>query len=85
MKRKIFGVAIIAAIAVTAGWNFNQSKNEIKVSEFVQNNIKALAFGESLRTGYAAKECSNNWEGGMGGGMNRSCACYGSGNIVFCI
>ena len=32
----IFGVAIIAAMAVAAGWNFNQSKNEVEVSNNAQ-------------------------------------------------
>jgi len=36
MKQMIFGVAIIAAMAVAAGWNFNQSKNEVEVSNNAQ-------------------------------------------------
>ncbi|MCD8138056.1 MAG: NVEALA domain-containing protein [Parabacteroides gordonii] len=46
MKKKILGVAIIAAIAVTAGWNFNQSKNEINLSDLAIANVEALASGE---------------------------------------
>lgn len=33
MKKKIFGAVLIAAMAVTAGWNFNQSKNEMGLSD----------------------------------------------------
>ena len=36
MKKKIFGAALIAAMAITAGWNFNQSKNEVEVSNNAQ-------------------------------------------------
>lgn len=43
MKKKIFGVAIIAAMALAAGWNFNQSKNEVELSDLALANIEALA------------------------------------------
>ena len=36
MKKKIIGSVLIAAIAVAAGWNFNQSKNEVEVSNNAQ-------------------------------------------------
>lgn len=47
MKKKIFGVALIATMAVAAGWNFNQSKNEVELSELALTNVEALANGES--------------------------------------
>lgn len=47
MKLKIFTVAIMAAIAVTAGWNINQNKNEVKLADLALNNVEALASGES--------------------------------------
>lgn len=84
MKKKIFGAALIAAMAVAAGLNFNQSKNEVELTDLALANVEALAQGE-LSSGYAYKDCSNNWEGGMGGGMNHQCTCTGSGNILFCI
>ena len=43
MKKKIFGAALIAAMAVAAGWNFNQSKNEMELSDLVLANVEALA------------------------------------------
>jgi len=43
MKRKIFGAALIAAMALAAGWNFNQSKNEVELSDLVLANVEALA------------------------------------------
>lgn len=46
MKRKIFGVALIAAMAVAASWNFNQSKNEVDLSDLALANVEALATPE---------------------------------------
>lgn len=43
MKKKIFGVALIAAMALAAGWNFNQSKNEVDLSDLALANVEALA------------------------------------------
>lgn len=45
MKKKIFGAALISAMAVTAGWNFNQSKNETQLSDLALANVEALANG----------------------------------------
>lgn len=47
MKRKILSAALFVAIAVAAGWNFNQGKNEIKMSELALANVDALAGGEN--------------------------------------
>lgn len=47
MKKKIFGVALIAAMAVAASWNFNQSKNEVELSDLALANVEALARNES--------------------------------------
>ncbi|MFY1613952.1 NVEALA domain-containing protein [Macellibacteroides fermentans] len=47
MKKKIFGAALIAAMAITAGWNFNQSKNEVELSDLALANVEALANDES--------------------------------------
>lgn len=46
MKKKIFGAVIIAAMALAAGWNFNQSKNEVALSDLALANVEALASGE---------------------------------------
>lgn len=54
MRKKIFGVAIMAAIAVTAGWNMSQNENEVKLSDLALGNVEALASGEGSG-GY----CSN--------------------------
>lgn len=47
MRKKIFGIALMAAIAVTAGWNISQNENEVKLSDLALNNVEALAWGES--------------------------------------
>ena len=59
MKKKIFGAVIIAAMALAAGWNFNQSKNEVELSDLALANVEALANGESggscqWRTGHSS-------------------------------
>lgn len=46
MKKKIFGAALIAAMALAAGWNFNQSKNEVELSDLVLANADALTRSE---------------------------------------
>ena len=60
MKKKIFGVALIAAIAVAAGWNFNQSKNEIALSDLALANIEALASYE-FGDGYCHYSSNYDW------------------------
>lgn len=45
--KKLFGIAFIAVAAVAAGWNFNQSQNEMKLSDLANDNIEALARGEA--------------------------------------
>ena len=47
MKKKIVSVAIVAAVAVAAAWGFNQSKNEMALSDVALNNVEALAQSES--------------------------------------
>ena len=57
MKKKIFGIALIAIMALAAGWNFTQSKNEVKLSELALANVEALAQGEDssgFKSGYEA-------------------------------
>ena len=64
MKKKIFGAALISAMAVAAGWNFNQSKNETQLSDLALANVEALANGESggcFGCGNAAYEWDSDW------------------------
>lgn len=43
MGKKIVGVIAFAAIAVVAGWNYQQNKNEVVMSNLVLENVDALA------------------------------------------
>lgn len=47
MKKKILGAALIAVMALAAGWNFNQSKNEVEMWDLALANAEALARGEN--------------------------------------
>lgn len=46
MKNKILGVAIIAALTITASWNFQQNQKQTKLSDLTLANVEALASGE---------------------------------------
>jgi len=46
VKKKIFGAAFIAAMALVTGWNFNQSKNEVELSDLALVNADALTRSE---------------------------------------
>lgn len=56
MKKKIFGTVLIAAMVLAAGWNFNQSKNEVNMSELALANVEALAYGE-----ISGSQCFRTW------------------------
>ena len=47
MKKRILGAALLVAIAVAAGWNYNQSRNEAPLSDLALANAEALAQGET--------------------------------------
>ena len=47
MGTKILGVIAFVAIAAAAGWNYQQNKNEVQLSDLALENAEALARGES--------------------------------------
>lgn len=47
MKKKIFGAALIAAMALAAGWNYQQNKQSVELSALTKANVEALARNES--------------------------------------
>ena len=49
MKKRIFGAALLVAIVVAAGWNYQQNINEVEFSDLALDNVEALASGESGR------------------------------------
>lgn len=80
MNKKIFGVALIATMAVAAGWNFNQSKNDVELSDLTLANIEALAKGNPGGSGAG---------GGAGGGdrhgyYNYEEDCCDTGGTIAC-
>ncbi|MDR1202031.1 MAG: NVEALA domain-containing protein [Tannerellaceae bacterium] len=46
MKKRIISIVFVVAIAVTAAWNFSQSKTEVDLPDLALTNIEALAWGE---------------------------------------
>lgn len=46
MKKRILGAALLVAIAVAAGWNYQQNKQEVELSDLALDNVEALARGE---------------------------------------
>ncbi|WP_456087610.1 NVEALA domain-containing protein [Parabacteroides sp.] len=46
MGTKILGVIAFAAIAAVAGWNYQQNKQSVELSDLALANIEALASGE---------------------------------------
>lgn len=48
MKKKIFGVAFIAAMAVAAGWSFSQSQNNKNNISLISTDIESMAACESI-------------------------------------
>jgi len=57
MKKKIFSVAIVAAIALGAGWNVMQSENDMKLSDLALSNVEALANNEETGGGHCVSVC----------------------------
>jgi hypothetical protein len=57
MKKKISSIVFVAAIAVSATWNFTQNQKEAALSDVVLENVEALASGEA---GGACSNCSFN-------------------------
>lgn len=51
MKKKLFGISIVAAVALMAGWNLSTNNNNVKLSDLTLNNVEALA----------GAECTTNW------------------------
>ena len=45
MKKIIFSVAVLAAIALGSGWYIAQSENEVNLSDLALSNVEALAGG----------------------------------------
>lgn len=62
MGKKIFGVIAFVAIAAAAGWNYQQNKNEVELSDLALENVEALASGETDDEFYEKTGCYAVWE-----------------------
>ena len=60
MKKKIVSIAVVAVVAVAAAWGFNQSKNEMALSDVALSNVEALAGGEGT-AGVPCAHVTDNW------------------------
>ncbi len=62
MGKKFFGVIAFVAIAAVAGWNYQQNKQEVELSDLALANVEALASGEETSPckGYGSVLCSYN-------------------------
>lgn len=47
MRKKIFGIAIMAAVAIAAGWNTIESLKQVRIMNLILEDLEALAEGES--------------------------------------
>ena len=61
MKKRILSATIIAAVAIVAGWNYQQSENEMELSDLALANVEALADGEVIIGVPCAQVCQNCW------------------------
>ena len=68
MGKKFFGVIAFVAIAAAAGWNYQQNKQEVELSDLALANVEALAAGE----GGGILDCPNGCLTDSG-----ICFCYG--------
>lgn len=46
MKKKIMYAVACVALAAIAGWNYQQSKQNVELSDLALENVEALASGE---------------------------------------
>ena len=47
MTKKFFGIIVIAVVAIVVGWNYQQGKTDVKLSDLALANVEALADGEN--------------------------------------
>jgi len=71
MKKRTIGFVVVSAIVVaSAGWTYQQSRQEVELSELALENIEALANGE------LPPNCR--------GVMNRTCCVIGNTHHIYC-
>jgi hypothetical protein len=75
MKKKIFSIVFIAAIAVAAAWNFSRNQDEVELSDLDLSNVEALAGCEMNAGSGNVGVCAPLVGGGSG-------CVYGTGSPV---
>jgi hypothetical protein len=80
MNKKILYFIVVAAIALVAGWNINQNKSEVALSDMTMTNVEALA---SCETSSSASNnggyCISNY-----GSSGDSCVTQSANDAVRC-
>ena len=72
MGKKFFGVIAFVAIATAAGWNYQQNKQSVELSDLALENVEALARNEDDKNGAL-------WSNEAG-----TVYCCGNGNVRNC-
>lgn len=57
MKKKLFGMIVVAVVAIVAGYNVYLSQNETKLSDLVLANVEAFAWGGETSGPYYLRPC----------------------------
>ncbi len=82
MKKKLFGMIVVAVVAIVAGYNVYLSQNETKLSDLVLANVEAFAWGEETGGPYYLRPCPTRPGAECGSTVydkDNSCA-----NITYC-
>ena len=58
--KKIAAMAMVAAVAVTAGWNFYQNTQGVEMNELALANVEALANGGESGGGTITGNCTSS-------------------------
>lgn len=81
---KLLGIIAIAAVTAAAGWNFNQSQNEVEMSELGLANVEALAQDELLPPSQYEIVYQSGIRPGPDGSPIHTFVCTGKGRL-FCL
>lgn len=60
MKKKFFGIFIVAIVVTVAGYNVHISKNETKLSDLALANVEAFAWGGESSGPYYLWPCPSS-------------------------
>lgn len=76
MNKKLIGIIVFAAITAVAGWNYQQNRQNVKLSNLALENIEALARQEGGGAKYKYVI--------PGSDPTVNCVCSGAGNKSCC-